>query len=143
MSFTTIKPYFQARMQAVGGGLKEWEDAFNIENIPSNVLDKAWHIAFESSNYRGTAHTCLTFSAPVKLSVCFKGYRNPQEAVDTAWVFADAIVKECCASIPRLNQPSIKNVLPNTVNIRSLAATNDNVAVLELGFVCEVKIEPN
>ena len=138
MSFSTIKPYFQEALSAVHPDLKEWEDAFNLDNIPSSVLDKSWHIRLQPSSYVRAAHTSLLFRAPVTLSICFKGYRNPKEAVDTALEFADAIIKECTNPVRRLNQPKIKNVLPGIVDVREMGTTNDNVCVLELSFNCDV-----
>lgn len=141
MSFATIRPYFQDRMATVDQELREWEDGFSIDNIPSTILDKSWHLDFQPFSYNtGGAHTCLSFQCPVTLNVVFKGYRNPKEAIDTALEFADSIIKECTKPVLRLNQPKIKNVLPGLVNIRELGATNDNVAVLELQFSCEVII---
>lgn len=141
MSFASLRPYFIDRMRAVDPDLREWFDAFNIENIPSSILDKSWHLAFQPMTYSGTAHLCLEFNSPVRLSVCLKGYREPQEAVDRAHLFADAIIKECCKPINRLTQPHIKNVLPNLVDVRALTQDNDNVCVLELSFDCIVIIE--
>lgn len=141
MSFSTIRPYFQDRMIAVDSELREWEDAFNLENIPSTILDKSWHIQFNPMGYNtGGAQTCLSFDCPVTLSVFFKGYRNPREAVDTALIFADAIIKECTKPVQRLNQPNIKNVLPSLVSVRELDTTNDNAAILEIQFSCEVRL---
>lgn len=142
MSFKTIRPYFQERMSAVDKEFKEWEDAFNIDNIPATILDKSWHLRFQPFSYNtGGAHTCLSFECPITLSVFVKGYRNPVEAVDMALIFADAILKECTKPVQRLNQPKIKNVLPNNVSVRELSDSNDNAAVLEIQFICEVMIE--
>lgn len=141
MSFQTLRPYFNERMKAVDPDLREWPDAFNIDNIPSSIIDLSWHLAFQPISYRGNAQTCLSFSAPVRVSVCLKGYRVPQEAVDRAHILADAIIKECCKPVNRLNQPLIKNVLPSLVDVRALTQDNDNVAVLEMSFNCEIIIE--
>ena len=142
MSFKTIRPYFQERMSAVDAEFREWEDAFNIDNIPATILDKSWHLRFQPFSYNtGGAHTCLSFECPITLSVFVKGYRNPVEAVDMALIFADAILKECTKPVLRLNQPKIKNVLPNNVSVRELSDSNDNAAVLEIQFICEVMIE--
>lgn len=138
MSFNTLSPYFESRMNAVDPELKEWEDAFNIENIPGTILDKSWHINFDTFNYTGSAHTCLSFDCLVTLNVFFKGYRNPKEAIDTALIFADAIIKECTNPVHRLTQPKIKNVLPGIVKVRPYEPSNDNAAILELQFTCEV-----
>ncbi len=138
MSFNTIRPYFGDRMAAVDPDLREWTDAFNIENIPSSILDKSWHLTFGNFNYTGTAHTCMSFDCPITLRVMLKGYRQPSEAVDTALIIADAILKECTRPVQRLNQPSIKNVLPSFVSVNALDTTNDNAAILEIQFSCQV-----
>jgi hypothetical protein len=140
MSFITLRQYFEDRMAAVDSELREWEDAFSIENIPSTILDKSWHIEFGPFSYTGSAHTCLAFDSSASLKVCLKGYRNPKEAVDTALILADAILSEVTDPTKRLNQPKIKNVLPRFVDVRQLGTSNDNVAVLEIQFNCNVMI---
>lgn len=141
-AFADLRPYFEARMKAVNPDLRQWPDGFNTDNIPSQIVDKAWHVQFGPSNYTGTAHTCLHFVCPVRVWVAFKGYREPKKAVDTALKFADAIVSEVCTPANRLNQATIKNVLPNLIDIRELAQGNDNVVVLELTFDCELILCP-
>lgn len=138
MTFSTIRPYFQLVMQEVDNELREWEDAFSIDNIPSQILDKSWHFQLNPFSYVGTAHTCLQYRCPVVLTIVLKGYRNPKEAIDTATVLADHITREATKPTRRLTQPKIKNVLPSTISIRELGQTNDNVVVLETQFICEV-----
>lgn len=141
MSFTDLRPYFQARMKTVDEDLREWEDGFNIENIPSTILNKSWHFRTGLfSNVGAQAQTCFKFTCPVTITVILKGYREPKEAIDTALFLSDAIVKECTNPVHRLNQANIKNVLPDTVNVRELSQTNDNIVVLEMQFNCTVMI---
>lgn len=142
MSFVDVKPYFQERFKTVDPDLNEWQDAFDINNIPAQIIDKAWHIRVGTTSYQGTAHECLGFAAPVDLKVCLKGYRTPYEAIDNAHALADAIIKECCKSTNRLNQANIKNVLPNLVNVREIGPSNDNVVVLEISFNVLIYICP-
>jgi len=139
MSFTDLHPYFQERMKAVDADFQEWEDAFNVENIPSTIIDKSWHFALQPMIFQtGRTQTCFKFSCPVKLSVMLKGYRTPKEAVDSGAYYAQAIVNECCKHSVRLNQPHIKNVLPNVIDMRQLSQSNDNIVVLEITFDCAV-----
>lgn len=142
MSFSKLKPYFQERLQAVDSGLKEWKDAFNINNIPATIADKAWHIDLGPFNYLpGSAQTSLPFNCQVELSVIVKGYREPQLGVDKATALAESIVKEVCDPLNRLTQAktrNIKNVLPNLVNIRRYSESNDNLVVIEIRFDCEI-----
>lgn len=142
MSFIDLRPYFQARMKTVDEDLREWEDGFNIENIPSTILNKSWHFKTGLfSNIGAQGHTAFKFTCPVTINVILKGYGQPKEAIDTALFLSDAIVKECTDVVHRLNQANIKNVLPDTVNIRELSQTNDNIVVLEMQFNCTVMIQ--
>ena len=142
MSFVDIKPYFRERLETVDAELNEWQDAFDINNIPAQIIDKAWHIVVDAISYQGTAHECLGFAAPATLRVCLKGYRSPFEAIDNAHALADAIIKECCKAPNRLTQPNIKNVLPNLVNVREIGPSNDNLVVLEISFNLLIYICP-
>jgi len=139
MSFDTLRPYFQSVMATVDPDLREWEDAFNIENIPATILDKSWHIEFGSMVYAATTHnSCFHFACPVLLQVMVAGNRSPKEAIDTGHKLADAILREACKATNRLTQVSIKNVLPESVNVRSFDPTNDNIVVLEVRLNCEI-----
>jgi hypothetical protein len=42
MSLTSVRPYFRTHCNALG--FTEWMDGFNIENIPSTLIDMAYHI---------------------------------------------------------------------------------------------------
>ena len=46
MSLSNIKSLFRTRLE--GQSFEEWEDAFNLENIPNSSLDKAFHIQIGS-----------------------------------------------------------------------------------------------
>ncbi len=142
MSFTSLKPYFRARMKALN--FAEHTDAFNVDNIPSTKIDKAFHIELLPASYQGTAHVALAFKAQVRIKAYAKGYKTPAEAVDKCQEWADSIVKECCKSTNRLTQTTgLKNVLPTSVDTQALNQTNDNVAYLELTFDATIFLDPD
>ena len=141
MGFSTVRPYV-AQVMADLGFSYEWEDAFNDENIPDTKLDEAWALRFGTANYQGTAHESLQFIYPVTILVFKKGYRNPQEAVDSLHLIAEAITKKALEAPRRLNQASIKNVLPSTVDISPLNASNDNAAKLTMNFNFIIYLKP-
>jgi len=143
MSFTTLLPYFRARLKTKHPDLEEWTNAFAVDNIPSTKLNKAYHLEFLPSNYVGTAHTALGYRCQVRLRVFVKGFAKPALAVDKALQYADTITKECCKSTNRLSQPFIKNVLPISVDVKSLDITNDSVAYLDMTFECTIMIDPD
>lgn len=144
MSFTGLKPYFKERLNSINSGaLKEWQDAFNVANIPATLLDKAYHIEINPSTYLGSAHGCLAFNAGVRVRVFFKGYATPAAAIDKATEYADYIIKAACLSTSRLNQAKLKNILPSGVSIDPLDGSNDNAAILEIVFTCNLYLDPD
>lgn len=143
MSFVNQLPYFRARLKARHPELEEWRDAFNVENIPSTKLNKAYHLEVLPASYVGSAHGCLGYRAQVRVRVFVKGHDKPAEAVDKAMIYADTITTECCKSTNRLTQPFLKNILPISVDVKSLDTSNDNVAILDMTFECTVMIDPD
>lgn len=140
MSFSEIKPYFRARLKTVGG-LSEWVDAFNEDNIPANKLDRGWHLLFEQGAAVSHTQPCLTYSVPVALSVYFKGFNKPANAIDMALEKLDAILKEVLKHSNRLTQPSIKNVLSTSWELNPIADDNDNTVKLTMRFDVQVILE--
>ena len=141
MGFSTIKPYVETFMSELGLH-NQHEDAFNDENIAASVLDDAWAIRFGVANYQGTAQESFAFVYPVTVSVFKKGYRNPQDAVDSLNLLAETILKKALEAPRRLNQPSIKNVLPSTLDISPLNASNDNAAKLTITLNFYIYLKP-
>lgn len=146
MSFTTIRPYFNTIMTTVDADLREWTDAFNIENIPESILNKSWHITFNPANQVSLNQTGLRYDYPITLNVFLLGYRVPADAVDTANSMGESIIKECLKHSNRLaiaeaNSGRIINVISNQMSINPLAASNDNVVRLQLDFTCQIIYE--
>lgn len=143
MSFTAQLPYFRARLKARHPDLKEWTDAFNVDNIPATKINGAYHLEVLPASYVGTAHGALGYRAQVRVRVFIKGYKTPAEAVDKSLEYADSITKECCKSTNRLTQPFLKNVLPINVDTKPLSNSNDNIAFLDMTFECTLMIDPD
>lgn len=141
MSLDSLRPYFQGAILATDPDFREWEDAFNVENIPNTALDCAWHFSVLPSSLVSFNQACLQMDVPIVLNAWVKGYRTPIEAVDLGLKRIESMVKECLRHSRRLTQPTIKNVLPTGFNVEAIAATNDNIARLVLNFTCRVIIE--
>jgi hypothetical protein len=141
MALETIKPYFRAAMLRADPNLVEWEDAFNVDNIPQTQLDCAWHLTLGTATFVKYDQGCLWYNVPLTLQLFFKGYRTPAVAVDNALLKAEAIIKESCRHSFRLSQPYIKNLTPKDYNIEALTGDNDNTAKLVMTFECSVHID--
>lgn len=133
MSLRGSRAYFRERGEEMG--LREWKDGFAFDNIPANIVDRAFHI--ESGLAVGVklnqADQELNFSQTVRIFV--KGFRNPASGIDTAIGLAEDFIKECVTAPTRLTQTSgIKNVVFESASFDADSASNDNLIVASLTF---------
>lgn len=139
MSLTAIRPYFRARMNALN--YNEWRDGFNFNNIPSTVLNLSYHIETISGNGVSFNQLDQVINQDVTIRVFFKGYRKPQDAIDSAMNAYSDILDACLDPANRLNQ-SFKNILFTSMQMDPLADTNDNAVILSLTFTVLVILAP-
>ncbi len=135
MALTDVRAYFRTRMNALN--FKEWPDGFNFENIPSNILDKSFHIQSDTITPDAVNMTTYDFSSPVTLRLFVKGFRNPAQAIDDAIVFYESILCEVLDPANRLGT-LIQNVTPGSTSILPLSDNNDNAVILEMEFTARV-----
>lgn len=131
MSWTVIRPYFRARLDALG--LREWTDGFNFENIPSDIFDGAYHIEFGDFSGEGQNQVDLETSVRVVCRIFKKGYADPQRGIDEAIELKQQFVIDSTSSENRLSQ-SFKNVRYIASVVRAFAESNDNKIVTEVSF---------
>lgn len=136
-----VRKYFKDRCKAIG--LTEWADAFNYENIPSNLINFSFFIdspTFQSAKVLTNFDQEINCTVDVRYFV--KGYRTPNEAMDKAIEKAESLVIECLKPTNRLGS-CLKNCVFNTINIEPIGATNDNLIMVTANFTAftSLKIE--
>jgi hypothetical protein len=146
MSFSSIKPYIRERLAAVSSDLREWEDGFNIQNIPETILDNSWHITFNQASQVSLNQDCLRYTYPITLNIFLKGYRSPADAIDNANLLGESILREVLKHANRLNIAAsttgkIINVLSTSFSLNPIDASNDNIVRLQIGFDCDIFID--
>lgn len=131
MGLIDVRDLFKNKMNSLG--YTEWEDEFNIENIPSSILDKSFHV--ESGDIASTAsnHQPYRFDCPITLRLFLSGYLKPAEAVDDAFVHCEEILSEILSPDYRLGS-LVHDVSPVTIAVEPLSASNDNTVVLVITF---------
>jgi hypothetical protein len=132
--FTEVRSYFRSNLTALG--FKEWTDAFNVDNIPSTLIDKMFHIETPSGS-RQDVYDMQTQDAEmdVVIRIVRKGYRNPASAVDTIISDLDTVLTRVLAPTRRIGD-NIKNVVYSSHKIEPISDTNDNAVMLEINFIC-------
>jgi hypothetical protein len=136
MTLGGLRPFFTGILNTPLLKLKEWPDAFHVDNIPGNILDGAYHIDIGQMAV-STDNVLHSFVAPVTVRMFFKGYRNPQQAKDAALDKAQVILNAVLSPSMRLHGDSnLKNIKFVSMRPIPLGQTNDNAIVLELVFEC-------
>jgi len=131
MSLTAVLPLFRSRLDALG--YKEWDDVFNIENIPSTILNNSYHLEVSPVSGAGISHRVQNASMSVTLRVFLKGYRDIKTARDEAILSADGILCDIVASGTRLGT-SVKNIIFDGYSLLPLDDSNDNAIIIEMNF---------
>lgn len=131
MALTKPLNYIRTQMNLLS--YNEWEDSFNVENIPSSILDEAYHVEVGLITSQAANHHAHQFTFPVILRVFLKGYLNPKAAVDDALARGDDILESLLLPANRLGQAQdIKDVIPSSIQVLPLSATNDNAVILQM-----------
>lgn len=139
MSLTAVRPYFRARLNSLG--YKEWDDAFYAENIPENIIDKAYHIDANEINRASFSQTDLQLEHVVTTRLFFKGFFTPKDALDKTMERLDAILKEVLKPSNRLTGTSgLRNVDLQSVSIEPLADSNNNTLMVLLTWNVQVNL---
>ena len=131
MMLNEVQGYLANLMSALG--LKESADGFNRQNIPSYLLDKMFSIDIGTIQGSSANQMIHQFSVPVIISVYFKDYKNPNQLRTDALGRAQDILSLVLDPKVRLTQ-RIKDIRPGSISVLPLGATNDNSAILAIGF---------
>lgn len=131
MSLTNIKTLFRTRLE--GQSFEEWQDAFNFENIPNSIVDKAFHIQIGGVTgdfLNGENQSLVT---DVIIRMFFKGFRSPAEGIDTAIEDGENVILDICDPTVRLGT-NIKNVKFLDMSLEPFEDTNDNLILVTQNY---------
>jgi hypothetical protein len=132
MTLGGVRGFFRTRLD--GLGYNEWTDGFNIENIPSTVLDKSYHLAVGPIRSGPANQMHHVFDYPIVVSLFFKGFRDPSSAIDSSLDSAQDVLNDILDPAQRLQTNGLKDIRPNGILVRPLAGSNDNTVVVEISF---------
>ncbi len=139
MSLNAVRPYFRARLNALG--YREWSDGFNFENVPENIIDKSYHLDANEITNVALHQVDLEVEHQVITRVWFKGFKTPKEALDRTMERVEDIIVEVLNPTNRLTGATgLRNVEFVNVSISPLADSNDNTIQAALTWNTKVFI---
>ena len=136
MSWTEIRPYFENLLDAADHS--QWSDGFASDNIPSNLLDRAYHIAIGPLVGISQNQQDQETQTTVTVRTFYKGYNDPKTAIDTAIEQTQLIMQSCVKPSNRVATGGIKNVIFSEANIDPIDGSNDNAVVVTANYTVRV-----
>lgn len=136
---SSIRKYIKSQVSAVDSDFKEWKDVFNIENIPSNIYNKSYHLIY-SINSTEKLQGIITYSIGVTLTLFYKADRTVQDNFDLAMDTANDISLRVCnihnvyefQEVEDLDaailDPNINSIIPSN------PVSNDNRIIITMEF---------
>ena len=131
-----VKPHFRTRLKALGFGT-ELQRSFDLENVPRNQIDKAWHVLIGPVAGLGQNHTDQQMSVDTLVTVFLKGFRDEDNATIEAYEKGELIVADLCsAKSPnsRVAIPCLKNIEFISMVAEPFDDSNDNIVRLLINF---------
>lgn len=131
MSITSVRPFYKNRLEILG--FSQWDDGFNFQNIPSTILDKAFHIEVNPAVGGVINPHVQNLQMPVTIRVFRKGFRDINAGIDSALEDVENIICDILLPSVRLSS-AIKNVVFDGFSVNPLDGSNDNAIMIEMNF---------
>lgn len=134
--FVTFQTYYKDILEAQG--LKEWDDAFAVDNIPAQIRDNAYHLTYSIPNVIEQDQWNENEVATT-IKIFKKAGRKTKQAFDNAMCEAISLRQliinpETIANYIGVTILGISSVsiIPEPVN------TNDNSVIITLEFITRI-----
>ena len=136
MSLAHVKPYFRATATLLGWQT-EWKEPFNINNIPANIIDRAFNLELGRVSGIKQNQSDLETEFPITVRYFRKGFRDPYGVLDEAVASADSYVRTALKHSRRLVGEGIKNVRLQGIDWERFDS-NDNLIIVRMEFTALV-----
>lgn len=137
MTILNLYSHFEGLMEFFG--FKEHEDAFNIENIGSSLLERAYHVNIPTIIGGAINQHAQDTSSTVVINFFVKGFRYPKDAKIKAVEIVDQLIRKACNITDRTS--GLLNVVFDSSDFDFIASSNDNIVKVEMRFTAEVVID--
>lgn len=135
MRISKVRTYLSNQIALIDSKMKQWDDAFGVDNIPNTLFSKVYHIDYGiSSATKGQTTEILTIGATV--TFLFKGERKTIETFDDAMEKVNNIAltimsQESLALFRDTDNFPIQSVA-RTSQVPQALNTNDNSILIPL-----------
>lgn len=136
MTLNEVRGFLREHLNELG--YREWKDAFAVDNIPSTIDDKSYHILSPAASGVQLNMRDQVIDFDQNVSIIRKGFRNPAEAVDR--VVADVQTILCDLLAPENRVAGHLNVKFGGFTIEPLNDENDNSVRATINLSVQVSL---
>lgn len=136
MSWSSCRPYFATVLDA--RGYTAWDDGFATDNIPAAILDRSYHVAIRHLGGLKQNQQDQETEMTVTLTTFYKGFNDPQAAIDTALSESQLIMQDCVKPATRTATAGVLNVVFDEANIDPIGESNDNAVMVTATYTMRV-----
>ena len=135
MSFSQVRTYINSRIATLYPDLIEWQDAFNVENIPTVLLNTRYHIQYGSSTSSSQIDKHIEDLFGITITIFKQGYNSENTAIDELMDIAHCIRMDL---IDHRNLETfggdLEDFISTSITPTPIAASNDNIIQVQLEF---------
>ena len=135
MSLASIRPFFRARLNALG--LKEHSDAFDDANRPQQTLEKLYRLQSGPATSGPANSSVHSFTVPISLVITLRGKLDNVALSDRAWAVSDEILADILQESVRIGT-IIKDIIPDNIEVSQYNDSDDNDCILTIGFTVKI-----
>lgn len=118
-----------------GAGFVEWKDAFPIDNIPSTIIDRSFHVEMGTVSSTAANQRSHVFRMPITVQVLRRGFRDAHAAREGCMIDSDLILAALLSESFRFSiVDDVKNLSPLSIDLSPISSSNDNDFILTLRF---------
>lgn len=137
MTLVGTRTFIRERMTLLG--FTEWEDAFDIDNVPESLLDKSYHIGSPGGDHVKLNMHDQLINAKVALVFWRMGFNTPAAAVDSSLVDIETILCDFLAPAQRV-VPVFRNVVLVDYKLEPLSDDNNNIIRSTINLTVQVSL---
>lgn len=123
-----------ARTRLKAQGLTEWTGGFTFENIPKTKLDSVFHLDMGQARGAGNNQLTQTIEVPFTVRVFCSPAKDSRARIDDGIKRGDSVIADFIAAKNRFNQPGIKNISFDAMEIVNISKSNDNGVIVKIDF---------
>jgi hypothetical protein len=138
MSWSSVRPYFDTVLEELG--YQNWPDGFGTDNVPSNLMDRAYHINIQTLTGIRQNQSDQETEIAVELKTWYKGYNDPAAAIDVAIAETQGIMQECVTPSRRTTTPGLMSVVFNEAGVDPIGPSNDNAVMVTASYTVKVVV---